>query len=140
MRIQLLADRIDHLVRDAKSFVTLVERGEEAKKTNTSLHAQVSVVSSQKNRERLSERQFVRGFGDKVKKVRYGNRADFVGLLVLGKFQGFIVTSDQRAGVRRVRHMDIDQQGHSHITRRFLELKDHESLSNLQRGLLKWVR
>lgn len=95
------------------------------------------IVRGQKSRETMSQRAFVRSFGDKVKKVRYSDRADFVGMVLLGKQIGFMVVEID--GVRKLRLIDVDGVK-IHITNRFLPLKDSDSLSNLQRGLLKWVR
>jgi hypothetical protein len=134
-----LNERLKGLAQDGKGMIAIAERGAIARRTNVSNRAQVSAVSTQTNRERMSEREFVRMFGDKVKKVRLSNRADYVGLTVLGKFQGFTITSDN-SGVRKLRLIDIDEEGRSHVTARFLRIKAHDSISNLQRGLLKWVR
>jgi hypothetical protein len=134
-----LAKRLRALAQDGQAMLEISERGAVAKRTNVANRAQVSAVSSQVNRERMSEREFVRMFGDKIKKVRYSHRADYVGLIVLGRFQGFIITSDY-SGERKLRLIDVDEQGKSRVTRRFLRVKQHDSISNLQRGLLKWVR
>lgn len=124
---------------DIKDLIKLFYRAEKANKENAARHVQKKQIDSQPTRERLSEREFVRAFGTKVAKVRYSNRADFVGLTVLGKQQGFTITNDQHGG-RKIRLIDIDAQGVSHVTHRFLPVKSNESVSNLQRGLLKWVR
>lgn len=88
--------------------------------------------------ESMTEQQFIRSFGTKVKGVRLSKRLDMVGLMILGKHVGIWITRgpDHR---RRVRAVDIID-GKIHITNRFLVLKDKDSLSNLQRGLLNWVQ
>lgn len=124
---------------DIKDLIKLFHRADKANKENTSRHVQKKPVDSQPTRERMSEREFVRAFGTKPVKVRFSNRADFVGLTLLGKQQGFTITNDQHGG-RKIRLIDIDEQGVSHVTHRFLPVRSNESVSNLQKGLLKWVR
>lgn len=88
--------------------------------------------------ESMTEPQFVRAFGTKVKIVHLSHRLDMVGLMIAGRFNGILIT---RGGdkQRRVRAVDIID-GKMHVTQRFLVLKDKDSLSNLQRGLLNWVQ
>lgn len=126
------------LKRHMQQSITVIERGEEAKRSNSSLKARHVDRVQSGTRESMSEREFVRSFGDKVKKVRWSQRADFVGLTILGRFQGFTVTSDD-SGVRKVRLIDIDGTL-VHVTKRYIRVKSHDSISNLQRGLLKYVR
>lgn len=133
-----MLDKID-FHSDIKDLIKLFHRAEKANKENAARHVQKKPVDSQPTRERMSEREFVRAFGTKVAKVRYSNRADFIGLTILGKQQGFTITNDQHGG-RKIRLIDIDAQGVSHVTNRFLPVKSNESVSLLQRGLLKWVR
>lgn len=124
----------------AENMIKLLGRGAEAsRRVAQEQRYHRSCSSNEPNRERMTEREFVRSFGDKVKHVRYSNRTDFVGLVVVGKFQGFIITSDD-SGVRKVRLVDIDESGKRHVTRRYLRVKSNDSVSNLQRGLLKYVR
>lgn len=88
--------------------------------------------------ESMSEIAFVRAFGTKVKLVRWSNRLDMVGLILAGRFNGIWITrgADHK---RRVRAVDI-VDGKLSVTHRFLLLKDKDSLSNLQKGLLNWVQ
>ena len=124
---------------EIKDMILMLARGIEArKKVDREHRLHNSCSSSNPNRERMTEREFVRSFGDKVKHVRLSNRADYVGLLLLGKFQGFLITSDD-SGERKVRLVDIED-GKWHVTRRALRVKSHDSISNLQRGLLRYVR
>ncbi len=85
-----------------------------------------------------SQRDFVRKFGDKVKNVRYTHRADYVGLTVLGKNTGFIITINDKQE-RKLRLINV-VDGKMKITNRYLRLKDAQSCCNLQRGLLAWVQ
>lgn len=129
---------IQDLLRDLQETRKVIERGEEAKRSNSSLKAH-HADRVQSGRESMSEREFVRSFGDKVKKVRWSQRADFVGLTILGRFQGITITLDDKSGERKVRLVDVDN-GMTHVTKRYLRVKSHDSISNLQRGLLKYVR
>lgn len=100
-------------------------------------HRRAGVVNM--DEEALSEEQFVRSFGTKVKKVRLSKRLDMVGLLVVGRFNGIWVTRGDD-GKRRVRAVDVDADGKIHVLNRVLVLNNKDSLSNLQRGLLNWVK
>jgi hypothetical protein len=91
------------------------------------------------NKEALAERDFVRMFGTKVRKVRYSNRADFVGLLVVGDNVGFLIVKD-KAGERKARLVNIRTDNSMVLTKRYLPLRNNDSLSNLQRGLLNYVQ
>lgn len=93
---------------------------------------------SPENEEALTEQQFVRAFGTKVKTVRLSKRRDMVGLIVSGTHNGIWITrgADKK---RRVRAVDI-VDGKLHVTSRFLVLNNKDSLSNIQRGLLNWVQ
>jgi hypothetical protein len=89
---------------------------------NTSLVPVHKPDSWDKSREPMSEREFVRKFGSKVQHVRYSNKADFVGLIVYGKWQGFMVVRDDR-GNRKIRLIDVDYDernihGSVRVTRR----------------------
>lgn len=88
--------------------------------------------------ESMTEQQFIRSFGTKVKGVRLSKRLDMVGLIILGQHVGIWITrgADNK---RRVRAVDV-VDGKMRVTPRFLILKDKDSLSNLQRGLLNWVQ
>ena len=88
--------------------------------------------------ERLNERDFVRKFGSKVKQVRYSGRIDFVGLIVCVANTGFWITKTDD-GLRKCRLMDIID-GKIRVTPRYLPLKNNESMSNLWRGLLRYVQ
>lgn len=91
-----------------------------------------------KDRESMTEREFVRFFGVKACAIRLSQRADFVGLLIMGKSCGFTITRDED-GVRRLRLIE-DRGGKRHVTQRFIELKHADSASNLARGLLNYVQ
>lgn len=124
----------------AENMIKLLGRGAEASRRQAiEQRYHKGSTTDNTNREGMTEREFVRSFGDKAKHVRYSNRTDFVGLVVVGKFQGFIITSDNSGG-RKLRMIDVDEKGHRHVTHRYLRLKTHDSASNLQRGLLKYVR
>ena len=92
------------------------------------------------SRETMSERMFVRAFGSKAKRVRYSNRADFVGLMIMGTNIGFIVMREKN-GKRKLRVLERDPvSDRLIITNQYRELKSEDSLTNLQRGLLNWVQ
>lgn len=129
-----LMTKIRRNVRFIEHINELAKRGAAANAGNRKL---VADDAKDKYREQLSQRAFVRAFGDKVKSVRYSDRADFVGLMVLGQYQGFWVTKDKEG--RKLRIVDVDGM-HVHLTKRIIPLRRNDSLSNLQRGLLKWVR
>lgn len=122
---------------EIRDTLKVFARAREAKRHSKLVHNDRAKNSGEKNRERMSEREFVRAFGTKVAKVRYSNRADFVGLTVLGREQGFLIA--QHGDTRRIRLIDIEN-GVAKVTHRYLEVKANDSISNLQRGLLKWVR
>lgn len=88
--------------------------------------------------ESMTEQQFVRSFGTKVKSVRWSKRKDMVGLVVLGLHVGIWITRGTD-NLRRVRAVNV-VDGKMQITKRFLLLSDRDSLSNLQKGLLNWVQ
>lgn len=90
-------------------------------------------------KEPISERDFVRKFGTKVKKVRWSGRGDMVGLLVVGNTSGFWITRDSKTGLRHVHILDAQDNIITPTSRRFL-LKNSDSLSHMQRGLLNFVR
>lgn len=102
-----------------------------------SRHRRVGIVDM--DEEALSEEQFVRSFGTKVKKVRLSHRLDMVGLLIVGQFNGIWITRGEDSK-RRVRAVDVDADGKIHVLNRVLVLNNKDSLSNLQRGLLNWVK
>lgn len=88
------------------------------------------------DQEPINEREFVRGFGAKVTRVRYSGRVDFVGLIVVGKHGGFWVTAAD--GKRRLRKIVIEN-GQFKVTPTMIELRNNDSVTNLKPGLLKWV-
>lgn len=90
------------------------------------------------DKEPMTEAQFVRGFGTKVRQVRWSRRIDMVGLILLGKNTGIWITRGPN-NLRRVRVLNV-ADGKMQATQRFLELKSGDSLSNLQPGLLNWVQ
>ena len=74
--------RIDRAIEALKDVAKLKERGHHFHKRD----AYIGGADSVKDRlhgEPISERAFVRAFGDKVKRVRLSNRADFVGLMIM---------------------------------------------------------
>lgn len=110
------------------------------KNSHANVNAHRTDYKEDKSRETLSEREFVRKFGSKVKRVRYSNRADFVGLMVLGDSIGFLVVRD-KSGQRKLRIIERSEVDHAvTLTNRYRPLKTEDSLSNLQRGLLAWVQ
>lgn len=90
------------------------------------------------NTETMSEKMFIRAFGSKVWRVRYSNRPDYVGLMILGRSVGFIVrrTSDNK---RELRLINVKEHGRLEFTNRRYLLKKPDSLSNMQPGLLRFV-
>lgn len=135
-----IADRIKAKARrTVEEIRELDEKLRQGRAKNAANRAQVQDHSRALNRERESERAFIRSFGDKVTRYRLSNRADFVGLLIVGKYSGLLVTGDEK-GNRKLRIIDVDKDGKIAVTKRYLRLKDNESISNLQRGLLRWVR
>lgn len=123
---------------EALNIVKKLERRGAAHRQACDNAHRAQVAAGDENREELSERMFVRLFGDKVAHVRYSGRADFVGLMVYGRHIGFIVTRDAKLR-RRLRIITIDEQNHVRLTPRYIVLTKQDSLSNLQRGLLRWV-
>lgn len=89
-----------------------------------------------KNAEPMTEREFVRKFGDKVKAVRWSGNPDFVGLSVRGDRLGFVVTKNN--GVRRVRFI-VKEDGSWHITKRYIPVHHNDSISHMWKGLLRNV-
>jgi hypothetical protein len=91
-----------------------------------------------KKQERMSEREFIHFFGTKARYVRRSNRADFVGLMILGQKGGFWITQNDR-GQRQIRRIVIvgDKR---HVFDTPIPLKSHDSASNMARGLLNYVQ
>ena len=130
--------RIDRAIEALKDVAKLKERGHHFHKRD----AYIGGADSVKDRlhgEPISERAFVRAFGDKVKRVRLSNRADFVGLMIMGNRCGFTITKPS-AKVRRLRVLGINNDGSLKVTTRYIDLKENDSLTNLQKGLLRWVQ
>ena len=90
-------------------------------------------------KEPISERDFVRKFGTKVKKVRWSGRGDMVGLLVVGNTSGFWITRNATSGKRYVNIIDVLNNKLIPTERRFV-LKNSDSLHYMWRGLLNFVR
>ena len=90
-------------------------------------------------KEPVSEREFVRKFGSKVRKVRWSNRGDMVGLLVLGETSGIWITRDAKTGLRYVRLINVEDYNMT-VTDRKLLLRHSDSLTYLWRGLLNWIK
>lgn len=90
-------------------------------------------------KETITEREFVRKFGDKVAKVRWSGRGDMVGLIVVGRTCGIWVTRCHKTGKRVVRLVDVDGRAMT-VTGRKLILRADDSLTYLWRGLLNWIK
>lgn len=90
-------------------------------------------------KEPTSERDFVRKFGTKVRKVRWSNRGDMVGLLVLGETSGIWITRDAKTGLRYARLVTVEDYNMV-VTDRKLLLRHSDSLTYLWRGLLNWIK
>lgn len=91
-----------------------------------------------KKGETMTEKEFVRFFGTKARYVRRSNRADFVGLMILGDKGGFMIREDQQ-GNRQLRRIAI-VNGKRHVFDNSIPLKSHDSASNMARGLLNYVQ
>lgn len=91
------------------------------------------------SKEPVSEREFVRKFGTKVRKVRWSNRGDMVGLLVLGETSGIWITRDTKTGMRHARLINVEDYNMT-VTDRKLLLRHSDSLTYLWRGLLNWIK
>lgn len=91
------------------------------------------------SKEQITERDFVRKFGTKVKKIRWSGRGDMVGLLVVGNTSGFWITRNANTGKRYVTILDANNNQLIPTERRFV-LKHHDSLHYMWRGLLNFVR
>ena len=90
-------------------------------------------------KEQVTEREFVRKFGTKVRKVRWSNRGDMVGLLVLGETSGIWITRDAKTGLRYARLINVEDYNMT-VTDRKLLLRHSDSLTHLWRGLLNWIK
>lgn len=88
--------------------------------------------------EAMSEISFVRFFGTKVKQIRWSHRLDLVGLQLLGYHNGIEIIRGAD-GLRRVRAVDVSN-GTITVLDREVILKERDSLVNLRRGLLNWVK
>ena len=130
--------RIDRAIEALKDVAKLRERGHHFHKRDSYIGGADS-VKDRLHGEPISERAFVRAFGDKVKRVRLSNRADFVGLMIMGNSCGFTITKPS-AKVRRLRVLGINNDGSLKVTTRYIDLKENDSLTNLQKGLLRWVQ
>lgn len=91
------------------------------------------------SKEPVTEREFVRKFGTKVRKVRWSNRGDMVGLLVLGETSGIWITRDAKTGLRYARLVNVENYNMA-VTDRKLLLRHSDSLTYLWRGLLNWIK
>lgn len=90
-------------------------------------------------KESVTEREFVRKFGTKVRKVRWSGRGDMVGLLVLGETSGIWITRDAKTGMRYARLVSVENYNMT-VTDRKLLLRHSDSLTYLWRGLLNWIK
>lgn len=114
-------------VRDMRNFIERLESYENRPKK-----------PDVKQREELTEREFVRRMGPSVRSYRLSNRADYVGLVVCGSNTGFIITRDDKTGERKLRLIDVlgDKK---HVTHRYILLKNKDSASLLVAGLRPYV-
>lgn len=131
--------KFSEIKRDAAlEIAKLMKRG--AGNAHNNEQAQRTDNKKDPSRETMSERMFVRAFGTKAKRVRYSNRADFVGLMIMGTDIGFMVVKDVD-GRRKLRVLERNPVDDKLIlTNRYRVLKSQDSLTNLQRGLLNWVQ
>lgn len=86
--------------------------------------------------EPMTQREFVRHFGSKVKKVRYTDARDFVGLMVVGTRMGFTIV--RHKDHRRIRIV-VMEDGRWAPTKVYIPLRDKDSASYMWRGLLRYV-
>lgn len=111
---------------------------------NSTLHRLLTLEKRREERARkmnvphesMNEREFIRSFGSKAKSVRYSGRPDFVGLVVRGDRLGFMVV--KHGDHRRVRFI-MFENGKWVVTKRYIPLRNDDSLSDMQRGLLRNV-
>lgn len=87
-------------------------------------------------REPMTEHEFVRKFGTKVKIVHFGGRPDFVGLTLKGERLGFMVV--KHGEQRRIRVI-MKEGNHWTVTKVYIPLRHDDSASFMWRGLLRYV-
>lgn len=136
---------LDYRIRVAEHAERLAKLGKVNGSSNVNaLHSDLVGTTNEK-REPLTARSFVRLFGEKAKRYRLTNRTDFVGLMILGNASGFVVKRDETSGKRYIARVDVVADARVGVQVRFVEankvlsLRSSDSVSNLQRGLLKWV-
>lgn len=91
-----------------------------------------------KDREAMTEREFIRFFGTKVVYSRLSRRADFVGLLIRGHNSGFYIVMGDDGKRRLVPVMIVD--GTAIPAKNPIVLQHKDSASNMARGLLNFVQ
>lgn len=102
----------------------------------TRAHKPATAVRKEET-EPESEKDFVRSFGAKVKRVRLSGRTDYIGLLVMGSSTGFLV---HRVDGKRCMTKTVavgDRLVHSE---RAIILEQRDSMAQLHKGLLNWVK
>ena len=139
-----MGKHLDYMIRACIRSEQLAALGKVNGSSNrNALHSDLSPNTSEP-REPLTARSFLRLFGDKAKRYRLTNRSDFVGLMVLGWSSGFVVKRDAE-GHRFIARVDVVTDSTQGGVAKFIEankvltLSKTDSVSNLQRGLLKWV-
>lgn len=115
------------LANTMQTLLTLQERAEARK------HRAVEA----KDGEPISEQQFVRGFGSKVRNVRFSGRADYVGLTIRGDRLGFMVVRTSK-GERRIRFI-VKEDGGWHVAKKYIPVHHNDSIAAMQKGLLRNV-
>lgn len=139
-----MGKHLDYMIRAAIHAERLQQLGKINGSSNrNALHSDIA-PNTNEVREPLTARSFLRLFGEKAKHYRLTNRSDFVGLMVLGRASGFVVKRDD-SGQRYIARVDVVADTTVGAPRRYVEankvltLRKSDSVSNLQRGLLRWV-
>ena len=139
-----MGKHLDYMIRVADHAERLAKLGKINGSSNVNaLHSDITANTNEK-REPLTARSFIRLFGEKAKHYRLTNRSDFVGLMVLGWASGFVVRRDDE-GKRYIARVDVvtDSRGGKLIryveANKELSLRTCDSVSNLKRGLQRWV-
>ena len=139
-----MGSHLDYMIRAVIRAEQLERLGKVNGSSNrNALHSDIAPNTNEK-REPLTARSFLRLFGEKAKRYRLTNRSDFVGLMILGWSSGFVVKRDDK-GQRYIARVDVVADSSVGAMYRYVEankvltLRTSDSVSNLQRGLLKWV-
>lgn len=139
-----MGTHLDYMIRAVIRAEQLERLGKVNGSSNrNALHSDIA-PNTNEIREPLTARSFLRLFGEKAKRYRLTNRSDFVGLMILGWSSGFVVKrgDDNKRYIARV---DVVTDSSNGGVARFVEankvltLRKTDSVSNLQKGLLKWV-